>query len=192
MQFGRNRTGKTSFMTKLIKSQLGTAREPVLYYKPRGQLSLGPSGKLALPFKNDSGSGSLYHQAKIVRITGTLIPTVLWLLFDFLSLKIFVNVASKSNKQKTFFLNLFFVGVLKVNDENSKIRIRIRIHLSEVWIRGSGSGSTPTCHRSATLLLGPINTLFTCVPEPRPQRPHRWGTDARGQSPQASCPLWKW
>ncbi len=36
---------------------------------------------------------------------------------------------------------------MKVNDENS--RIRIRNHQSEVWIRGSGS--TPKCHGSATL-----------------------------------------
>jgi hypothetical protein len=42
------------------------------------------------------GSGSFYHQAKIVR--KTLIPTVLWLLYDFLSFK--NDVASKSNKQK--------------------------------------------------------------------------------------------
>ncbi len=46
------------------------------------------------------GSGSFYLQAKIVR--KTLIPTVLWLLFDFLSLKNDVNVLSKSNKQKTY------------------------------------------------------------------------------------------
>jgi len=37
--------------------------------------------------------------------------------------------------RKTFFLNLLFVGVLKVNDENSRIRIQIRIHYSEAWIR---------------------------------------------------------
>ncbi len=41
-------------------------------------------------------------------------------------------------------------------------------------------------------LLGPFKTLLTCVPEPPPQRPHRWGTGARGQWPQASCPLWKY
>jgi hypothetical protein len=46
-------------------------------------------------------------------------------------------------------LNLFFVGILKVNDENRRIRIRIRIHHSEAWIRGSGS--TQKCHGSATL-----------------------------------------
>jgi hypothetical protein len=36
-------------------------------------------------FGSGSGSGSFYHQAKIVR--KTLIPAALWLLFDFLSLK---------------------------------------------------------------------------------------------------------
>ncbi len=66
------------------------------------------------------GSGSFYHQAKIVR--KTLIPTVLLLLFDFLSLENDVNVPSKSNKQQKLFLtNLFFVGLLKVNGENSRI-----------------------------------------------------------------------
>ncbi len=45
-------------------------------------------------------------------------------LFDFLSLKHDVNVASKSNKQKrTELKNLIFAGILKVNDENSRIRI---------------------------------------------------------------------
>ena len=37
-------------------------------------------------------------------------------------------------------------SLLNVNDENS----RIRIHLSEAWIRESGS--IPKCHGSATLL----------------------------------------
>jgi hypothetical protein len=36
---------------------------------------------------------------------------------------------------------------LKVNDGNS----RIQIHLSQAWIRGSGS--TPKCHVSATLVV---------------------------------------
>jgi hypothetical protein len=44
------------------------------------------------------------------------------------------------NKQKNF-----FVDVLEVTDENSKIRIRI--HKPKVWIRGSG----PRFHDSATL-----------------------------------------
>jgi hypothetical protein len=44
------------------------------------------------------------------------------------------------------------VDVLKVNDENSRIRIRIRfrIHQSEAWIRESGS--SPKCHGSGTLI----------------------------------------
>jgi hypothetical protein len=50
---------------------------------------------------SQSGSRSFYHQAKIVR--KTLIPTVLWLFFDFLCLKNDVNVPSKRNKQKHFF-----------------------------------------------------------------------------------------
>jgi hypothetical protein len=50
------------------------------------------------PLGLGSGFGSFYHQAKIVR--KTLIPNVLWLIYDFLSLKNDVNVPSKSNKQK--------------------------------------------------------------------------------------------
>jgi hypothetical protein len=57
----------------------------------------------------------------------TQIPTVF---HDFLSLKNDVNEPSKSNEQK----NRFFVGVLKVNDENSRI-----------------PGSVPKCHGSETL-----------------------------------------
>jgi hypothetical protein len=67
-------------------------------------------------------------------------------LFDFLSLKNDVNLPSKSNKQKKSVKILVFAGILKVNDENSRIwiqdqdpnpdplvrgmdpRIRIRIH----------------------------------------------------------------
>jgi hypothetical protein len=88
-------------------------------------------------------SGSFCHQVKIAR--KTLIPTVLRLLFYFLSLKNDVNVwylpklISRKLKKK----KLVFVGVLKVNDENS------RIQLSEAWIRGSGS--TPKWHGSAKL-----------------------------------------
>ncbi len=54
-----------------------------------------------------SGSGSFHHQAKIVR--KTLIPTVLWLLLEFLPLKNDVNVPSKSIKQKTFFKKIIFL-----------------------------------------------------------------------------------
>ncbi len=41
---------------------------------------------------------SIIKNATIVR--KTLIPTILWTIFDFLSLKNDVNVPSKSNKQK--------------------------------------------------------------------------------------------
>ncbi len=53
------------------------------------------------------------------------------------------KVLSRKNCVK----KIVFAGILKVNDENS----RIRIHSSEAWICGSGSGSTPKCHGSATL-----------------------------------------
>ncbi len=58
------------------------------------------------------------------------------------------------NKQKNCVKNLFFAGILKVNDENSRIRIqdpdpipdplvrgmdpRIRIHPKMSWIRNTG------------------------------------------------------
>jgi hypothetical protein len=45
-------------------------------------------------------------------------------LFDFLSLKNDVNLASKSNKQKKKCKKLVFAGILKVNDENIRIRIQ--------------------------------------------------------------------
>ncbi len=43
-----------------------------------------------------------------------------------------VNVHSKRNKQKKF-VKLFFVVILKVSDENS----RIRIHIKMSWIRNT-------------------------------------------------------
>ncbi len=44
-----------------------------------------------------------------------------------------INVPSKSNKKKNLLTkNYFFVGVLKVNDENRWIQIRIRIR---IWIQ---------------------------------------------------------
>jgi hypothetical protein len=49
--------------------------------------------------------------------------------FGLLSLKNDVNVPSKSNKQKNFFLTSFFVGILKVDDENIRIQIRIQIRI---------------------------------------------------------------
>jgi hypothetical protein len=66
------------------------------------------SGSISQRYGSESGSqsGSLYHQAKIVR--KALIPTVFWLLLNFISLKNDVNVPSKSNKQKKFFFKLVF------------------------------------------------------------------------------------
>jgi hypothetical protein len=57
-----------------------------------------------------------------------LIAAVLRLLYDFLSLKNDVNTASKgNNNKKPKEKNLFLVAILKVTDENSRIRSRIRI-----------------------------------------------------------------
>jgi hypothetical protein len=53
-----------------------------------------------------------------------------------------VNVPSKSNKQKNFFLD--------IKDENSRIWSWIRSHWSEARIRGSGY--VPKCHGSPTLI----------------------------------------
>ena len=53
-------------------------------------------------------------------------------LFDFLFLENYVNVPSNSNKQKKCLnKNCFCLGILKVSDEKSRIRIRIRIYKSE-------------------------------------------------------------
>jgi hypothetical protein len=76
-----------------------------------------------------------------------LISTVLCLLYDFLSLKNYVNIPSKSNKQRILERNLFLLASWKPPDENS--RIRIRIHKSVIRI-----GSVPKCHGSTTLLTG--------------------------------------
>ncbi len=54
----------------------------------------GPPGSGSVSQRNESGTGAFYHQAKIVR--KTLVPTVLWFLYDFISLKNDVNVPSKS------------------------------------------------------------------------------------------------
>ncbi len=73
-----------------------------------------------------SGSGSFYHHVKIIR---NLESNYFMTLFDFLSLKNNVNIPSKSNKilkRKLFVFSfvLFFASILKVNDENSRIRIQ--------------------------------------------------------------------
>jgi hypothetical protein len=63
------------------------------------------------PLVREMDLDPFYYQANIVR--KTLIPTVC----DFF---------------------LFFVSVLKINDENSRIRIRIWIHTKMSWIRNTG------------------------------------------------------
>ncbi len=73
-------------------------------------VSFGPPGSGSVSTKY--GSGSFYHQAEIIR--KILIPTVLWLLYDFLC-------NFKRNKQKTF------------------LKIRIRTKMSR--IRNTDCGS---------------------------------------------------
>ncbi len=80
-----------------------------------------------------SGSGSFYYQAKIVR--KTLIPTDLWLLFDFISLKNDVNVPSKSNQQENFFSISFLLASWR--------------SMTKIAGSGSGSGSISQKHGSA-------------------------------------------
>jgi hypothetical protein len=71
----------------------------------------------------------LYHQANIVR--NPLIPTVMLLFFDFLSLKNDVNVPSKSNKQKNFYPEPNPDPLVRGMDP------RIRIHTKMSWIRNT-------------------------------------------------------
>jgi hypothetical protein len=59
-------------------------------------------GSISKRYGSGSSSRSFYHQAKIVR--KTLIPTVLWLLLDFLSLKTDVNDLQKVISRKSFLL----------------------------------------------------------------------------------------
>ncbi len=81
------------------------------------------SGSISIRY--GSSSGYFCHQAKLLWKTWT--PTVLWHLYDFLSLKKKdVNVASKSTyriKQKIW-EHFSPVPTLKVTDENSRIRMR--------------------------------------------------------------------
>jgi hypothetical protein len=81
------------------------------------------------------------HEAKIVR--KTLIDSYCFVTsFGFFIFENYVNVPLKSNKQKIFVKKKVFVGALKVNDENSRIQIRIRtlfrIHTKMSWIRNTG------------------------------------------------------
>jgi hypothetical protein len=68
------------------------------------------------PVRRRYGSEAIHHQAKIVR--KPLVSSILWLFFDFLTVKNDVNVPSKSNKLKKI-----FVAILKVIDGKNGIRI---------------------------------------------------------------------
>jgi hypothetical protein len=67
-------------------------------------------------------------------------------------------------------ISLVVSNILEVSHENKRIRIRIRIriHELEAWIRGSGSGSTPKCQGSGTLVLRfsqdsvPLKYVYQC------------------------------
>ncbi len=104
--------------------------------EPSDPYAFGPPG---------SGSGSSKKN---------LIPIVLWLLFDFLSLKNYVNVPSKSNKQKNLFKkNVLLLAswrsmtkiagsgsITVVRGMDPGIQIRIRIHTKMSWIRNTVYG----------------------------------------------------
>jgi hypothetical protein len=94
-----------------------------------GSVFFGPLGPGSISTRYRSGSGFFYNQAKILRKK----PAVLWFLYDFLSLKNYVNVASKSKQKKN--LKKILVAILKVTNENYRVRSRIRIRLSKVRIR---------------------------------------------------------
>jgi hypothetical protein len=68
----------------------------------------------------DSAPNTDPYIIKQKELKKTLIPTVLLLFYDFLSLKNDVNGHSKSNKQKTLKKYIIFVAMLKVSDKNSR------------------------------------------------------------------------
>ncbi len=98
---------------------------------PSDPYVFGPPGSGSSSQRHSSCSGSFFHQAKKIR--KTLIPTVVLLLFGFLSSRKDVNVPSKSNEQKTF---------LKISFLLASWRSMTKI---------GGSRSTLECQGSATL-----------------------------------------
>ncbi len=72
-------------------------------FGPSGSGSISQRDGYRSGSSSGSGSGSFYHQAKKVR--KTLIPIVLWLLFDFFSLKMMYMYIYKVISKKTFFEN---------------------------------------------------------------------------------------
>jgi hypothetical protein len=57
------------------------------------------------------GSWSFYHQTLVRK---TLIPTKLWLFYDFISLQNNVNVASKNKKQEQLEEKKFLVAIFEL------------------------------------------------------------------------------
>jgi hypothetical protein len=105
----------------------------------------GPPGSRSISTRYGSGYGSFYYQAKVVR--NTLIPTVLGLLYDFVSFKNNVNVASKIYKEKMF--NCHLEGSLrKISGSGAGSRSvirgtdpRIQICTKRSWIHNTGLGN---------------------------------------------------
>ncbi len=126
-------------------------------------------------YGSGSVSGSFYHQAKKVR--KTLNHTVLWLLYDILSLKNYVNVASKSNKQKNIEQKMILSCHLeghwqKYQDRHPDSlgrgtdRIRIRTKMSRI----RNTAWRPTCrshlHLQPKLQYCPLSPWEKLAPWP--------------------------
>jgi hypothetical protein len=124
-----------------------------------GSIYFGPPGSASGSINQiyGSDSGSFYHQAKVE--IKTLIPTVLWLLYDFLSLKNDVNVRylQKVISKKKFLLTSWrsltkiagsgFASGAIVRGMDPRIRIRF----------------TPKFHGSATLAITSPNVYTLCT-----------------------------
>jgi hypothetical protein len=70
--------------------------------------------------------------------------------------KNYVNLPSKSKKQKELRKKSFFVGVLKVKDENNRIRIRIRTQMS--WIHNTDVHTVSDTYAGTEKLEGAYRT----------------------------------
>ncbi len=75
-------------------SEYGSGSVGSICFGPLGSAFGSISQRYGYGYGSGNGSRSFYHQAKIVR--KTLIPTVLRLLYNFLSSKNYVNVPRKS------------------------------------------------------------------------------------------------
>jgi hypothetical protein len=137
----------------LVPIDVGSVADP----DPPDPHVFGPpgSGSISRGMDRDPAPDLNPSITKQKKVRKTLIPTASRLFFDFLSLKIMYMYLQKviSKKQKNFFLNLFFVGILgssvaKISGSGSgsvsqrhgstRIQIRIRIHHKMSWIRNTG------------------------------------------------------